>query len=310
MNLRQLEAFRATMDAGSITGAAAILNISQPSVSRLVSDLEISVGFPLFLRVGRGLVSTVEARRFHLAVNSMFLGVDRLRDLAETIRTTAGGVVSLGVIPAFSHMIVPESVQELYDKRLDVRIMVSMHNTPAIVDAVRMQQFDVGLVGRAAPYAGVEILHQTHVPYVCLLPSGHRLANDKNGAESSFGVDTELDLEELVHTDEFVTFGGVFPDDMLDIDEALSARMQRNSRLSATNMPVAAALVRQTGALAIVDPFTAEVAKAMGGVTSRAIKQRLKYNIAVITRGMDTLSLEARDFADIIIDRLEQSFKG
>ncbi|NCV29760.1 MAG: LysR family transcriptional regulator, partial [Rhodobacteraceae bacterium] len=42
MNTRQLEAFRATMRSGSITGAATLLHISQPSVSRLISDLEES----------------------------------------------------------------------------------------------------------------------------------------------------------------------------------------------------------------------------------------------------------------------------
>ena len=64
MNLRQLEAFRATMRSGSITAAAKLMHISQPSVSRLISDLERSVGFALFVRAGRGLVTTVEARRF------------------------------------------------------------------------------------------------------------------------------------------------------------------------------------------------------------------------------------------------------
>ena len=49
MNLRQLEAFRATIRAGSITGAANMMHISQPSVSRLIADLEHSVGFALFV---------------------------------------------------------------------------------------------------------------------------------------------------------------------------------------------------------------------------------------------------------------------
>ena len=54
LNLRQLEAFRATMRSGSITEAAEMMHISQPSVSRLIADIERSVGFPLFLRSGRG----------------------------------------------------------------------------------------------------------------------------------------------------------------------------------------------------------------------------------------------------------------
>ena len=55
MNMRQLEAFRATMRSGSITEAAEMMHLSQPSVSRLIIDLEHAVGFPLFIRSGRGL---------------------------------------------------------------------------------------------------------------------------------------------------------------------------------------------------------------------------------------------------------------
>ncbi len=295
MNLRQLEAFRATIESGSITGAAELLHISQPSVSRLIADLERSVGFPLFRRAGRGLAATVEARRFYQAVESMFIGIDRLQELAGTIRTTAGGVVSLGVIPAFSQIVMPEVVSELYGERPDVQIMVYTRNTPAIVDAVRMQQFDLGLVGRSPPYEGVELLYRTSVPYVCLMPRDHQLADEDR-----------LDLDALAGTETFVTFGGAYPDEMLEIDHALSARLREGSRLSAANMPVAASLVRGTRALAIVDPYSAQIAERLGGVTSRPIAQDLKYNIAVVTRGQDTLSMEARQLADLLVDLLEE----
>ena len=77
MNIRQLEAFRATMRAGSVTAAAEMLHISQPSVSRLLADLQHKLGFELFIRSGRGLVATVEARRFYQGVESLFMGTDR-----------------------------------------------------------------------------------------------------------------------------------------------------------------------------------------------------------------------------------------
>ena len=99
MHFRQLEAFRETMRAGSVTKAAKNMNISQPSVSRLISDLEINAGFSLFHRMGRGLSPTPEAHRFYKSVEGMFLGIDRLNELAQTIRSTSGGTVSIGVIP-------------------------------------------------------------------------------------------------------------------------------------------------------------------------------------------------------------------
>ncbi|MEP0940466.1 MAG: LysR family transcriptional regulator [Rhizobiaceae bacterium] len=294
MNLRQLEAFRATIETGSITGAAELLHVSQPSVSRLIADLERSVGFPLFLRAGRGLSATVEARRFYNAVDSMFVGVNRLQELAETIRTTADGVISVGVIPSLSQVLLPDAVADILRDRPSMQVMLSTRNTPAIIDAVRMQQFDFGIVGREPPYDGVEILHHTTVPYVCLLPESH----------SQSASNDPVDLYELCQSDNFITFGGIYPDEMMGIDETLSNQLQKKSRISAANMPMAAALVRSTGALAIVDPFTAELAARSGGVKFRPLKQEMTYHIALITRGLDTMPREAADLSQRIIELL------
>ncbi len=295
MNLRQLEAFRATIETGSITAASQALHVSQPSVSRLVADLERSVGFALFLRQGRGLVATVEARRFYQAVDSVFMGIDRLSELAKVIQTTAGGVVSIGVIPTFSQSVLPESVAQLYKARRDIRFMLSTRNTPAIVDAVRLQQFDLGIVGREPPYEGVEILFESRFPYVCLFRDDHDHAQNEGA----------VDLDELAQNESFITFGGAFPDEMSGMDGELSSRLRDNSRISATNMPAAAALTRESGAISIVDPFSARLAIAIGGVKARPIRQPLSYHVSIITKGRNTLSMEAKELLEILAERLE-----
>ena len=61
MNIRQLEAFRAIMVARSTIGAAELLNLSQPAVSRLLSQLEASLKLTLFDRSSGRLVPTPEA---------------------------------------------------------------------------------------------------------------------------------------------------------------------------------------------------------------------------------------------------------
>jgi DNA-binding transcriptional LysR family regulator len=128
MNLRQLEAFCATMRGGSVTGAAKLLQISQPSVSRLINDLEDSFGFKLFTRTGHGLVSTVEARRFQPSAESMFVGLDKRRDTTGAIRTTRDGTVALGVIPIFAFAMLPEAIQAVHDERLDLHFDISVSN--------------------------------------------------------------------------------------------------------------------------------------------------------------------------------------
>lgn len=65
----------ATMQCGLSTAAAEALRISPPSVSRLIAELEHTIGFALFLRTGRGLTLTDEAHRFHQSVEGILIGV-------------------------------------------------------------------------------------------------------------------------------------------------------------------------------------------------------------------------------------------
>ncbi|MGA0311107.1 MAG: LysR family transcriptional regulator, partial [Candidatus Puniceispirillaceae bacterium] len=256
MNFRQLKAFNAVMQTGSITGAAKQMLVSQPSVTRLIRDLELNLGFTLFVRQGRGIIATVEARRFHLAVESTFLNIERLDDLAASIRKKAVGRISIGVIPTFSTSLLPKVLGQMRRQDDATHSIIYTHNTPAIVDAIRLQQFDLGIVSRSPPYVGVDILYQTMVNYVTLIPEDHVLANS----------DGPIDLRDVAGHVEFVTFGSVYPLEMQGMDASLAEKFQSNARYSVANVLAGAALVREAGVPAIVDPFSARMSVASGGV--------------------------------------------
>ena len=291
MNFRQLKAFNAVMQTGSITAAAKQMLVSQPSVTRLIRDLELNLGFALFVRQGRGIIATVEARRFHLAVESTFLNIERLDDLAASIRKKAVGKISIGVIPTFSTSLLPRVLGQMRMQDDTTHSIIYTHNTPAIVDAIRLQQFDLGIVSRSPPYVGVDILYQTMVNYVALIPEDHFLAKSKD----------PIDLKDVAGQIEFVTFGSVYPLEMQGMDANLAEKFQSNARYSVANVLAGAALVREAGVPAIVDPFSARISVASGGVVIRPIVQNMKYNIAIITRGVDMMTQETRQLADAII---------
>jgi len=295
VNLRQLEALRATIRAGSITGAAKMMHISQPSVSRLVADLEYAVGFPLFVRVGRGLTPTVEGRHFYEGVEGMFIGIDRLEELAKSIRTSQAGIISIGTIQSIATIELPKAIGRMYNINPEIRFDVQSRNTPAILDAVQTRQIDLGIVGREPDLQGVEILYQTSVPYVCLMPEDHRLAGEYGS----------VDLKQLAETETFVTFGDTYPDSMMSIEPGLSDKLRARSRLTVANMPLAGALVREASVLAVSDPFSAEQAVHMGGVVFRPIKQNLTYFITIVTARRESLSREALKFVDFFSTQLK-----
>ena len=61
LTLRQLEVVYAILRAGSVTGAAGYLNVSQPAVSNVLRHTEQQLKFKLFERIGGRLNVTPEA---------------------------------------------------------------------------------------------------------------------------------------------------------------------------------------------------------------------------------------------------------
>jgi hypothetical protein len=56
---------------------------------------------------------------------------------------------------------------------------------------------------------------------------------------------------------------------------------------------------------AIVDPFSARLAMNNSGVMVRPLLQKLQYHIAIITRGVDTMTKDTRHLANSLISAFE-----
>ncbi|MEM7207064.1 MAG: LysR family transcriptional regulator [Pseudomonadota bacterium] len=294
MNLRQLEAFRATMRSGSITGAARLMNISQPSVSRLIAELESSIGFVLFIRSGHGLTATIEARKFSQSVESMFVGLNKLEQSAEAIRNADDETITLGAIPALAHCAMPEAVASFSAQRSSTQIRVEIMNTPDIIDAILLQKLDLGVICPSRDYDGIHFIHQTSVQYVCTLPRGH----PESGRKKS------IDLEALRSNDE-VTLTPDPPHHSSTNAEFLS-RINSGARFASHSSPAIASIARLTAFPAVVDPFTARVAEALGGVVIKQLKQDLEYPIAIVTRNVDALTTVSAELSERLIEQIRQ----
>ncbi len=89
-NLRHLRVFIAVCETGSISGAAALCNVSQPAVTQVIGKLERVAGQPLFLRRPRGMFMTAAGQALAGRVARAFAYLDRaLGDLNPRLRLTA-----------------------------------------------------------------------------------------------------------------------------------------------------------------------------------------------------------------------------
>ena len=109
----QLKAFLATADAGSLSAAARVLNVAQPTVGRQVAALEADLGVMLFERAGRGLTLTASgvdllehARAMEAAATKVSLVASgRSQAIDGMVRITASDVFSAHLLPKILHHI-------------------------------------------------------------------------------------------------------------------------------------------------------------------------------------------------------------
>ena len=179
MNERQLLAFRATMVLGSITAAARELHVSQPAVSRLVSDLESSLGFPLFVRQTGRLVPTPEAQEFFREVDMMFYGLDRLKQVGEEIRTLSRATVRFATLPMLSFEVIPQSVKRFRQSYPQARILQDVFTSARVVELVASRQVDLGIGQTLKRREDIEVLSSHHARCVCVMEPQHPLAGAK-----------------------------------------------------------------------------------------------------------------------------------
>ncbi|MFL9923213.1 LysR family transcriptional regulator [Herbaspirillum lusitanum] len=180
MNLRQIEVFRAVMRAGSLSGAADVLHVSQPAVSRLIRYLEQKLQIVLFERTGGRLHSTPEARALMREIDSAWRSIDRVQVYAEQLRHGVTDTLRISTNLSTALELVPRAVAELKTAmpRLHISIEIATHTQ--ITDQLLAGECDIGVA------AFVQNQHPAITPHLigegdvlCVMAARHPLASRK-----------------------------------------------------------------------------------------------------------------------------------
>lgn len=179
LEFRHLEAFRAIMRSGTVTGAGAMLGISQPAVSRLLSQTEALAGFALFERVRGRLVPTATAQALHEETERIFTGLEEVQALAERLRNHSPRRVVLASLPSLTLSLLPGAVTAW--RAAGRRETLSIHSRAAggVLGLVASRQADLGIGISVPRIPGVRSTLLIRTRGWCVMPKGHHLANRK-----------------------------------------------------------------------------------------------------------------------------------
>ncbi|WCK80116.1 LysR substrate-binding domain-containing protein [Agrobacterium fabrum] len=180
LNLRQIEIFRAVMISGSITGAANLMNVTQPGVSRTIAMLESKLGYALFKRQGRRIAPTPEAEALYREVEKSYRSIELISQVALDIGMQKAGALRIAVLPALAHWMVPRAIARFLSTRPKVKVFVESMPSRQIAELVSTKQFDLGIIELPLFRSTIEIEPLEPVPYVAVIPASHPLADQSS----------------------------------------------------------------------------------------------------------------------------------
>ncbi|EUB73347.1 transcriptional regulator, LysR family [Pseudomonas sp. GM41(2012)] len=247
MRLRHIEIFQAIRQTGSVSGAAQLLHVSQPAVSKVLQHAEQQLGFPLFLRVRGKLQATPEALELEREVDKVTESLQGVRRLAQSLRREPGHSVRIGAIPALALSLLPPAINEWTQRYPDIVCELSSAHSRELMQNLLMREVDVALTLQPPDHPGLKAQVLACGVLVALAPLGY-WADDALGQP--------LPLIELAGA----------PLIGLSSADPLAARL--DSYLEAVDPPprvriavqtysLARAMVESGAGLAVIDPFTA-----------------------------------------------------
>lgn len=144
MTLRHLQVFIAVVDAGSMTGAAQQLYISQPSVSQTIGELEAFYQVKLFERLSRKLYLTPEGRQllgYARHIVSLFGEMEQELNWAQT-----SSILKVGASITIGTCLLSQLARAFSREYPQLQIQAVVDNTKVIEELVLKSQLDFGLV--------------------------------------------------------------------------------------------------------------------------------------------------------------------
>lgn len=175
--LRQLEYFVAVGETGSVAKAAKHVNVTSPSISLAISQLEKTVGLQLFVRKhAHGLSLTNSGRQFFKEARALLASAEQLAATASDISQTVSGPLNVGCFRTFAPVILPELRRQFEIRYPDVSIAQSEGDHAQLLQNIQNGDVDIAITYDLDMPAAINFEALAELPPYVMLPTNHELA--------------------------------------------------------------------------------------------------------------------------------------
>jgi len=295
LNYRQTEMLWAIVTAGSISGAARLLGISQPAVSRMLAHTEKQLGLELFERVRGRLQPTRQVHSLFEEIDRAQRMMQRVNDLAEALSSHGSGVLRLTSIPSLTQYLVPRAVARFQQRHPDVLLRLNATALTQMLPDVLHGEAELGLVVMQAdhPFLTNIPLHTGRM--VAAIPRGHPLAGRAS-----------VSLADL-SPHPLIVVGTRMPYGMLALNAFEQAGLPVKMCADVPWSHLACALVNAGAGIAVIDEFTV-MHNIWPEVAIVPLAENIPLHISAIHTSNRPLSRIAGEFVEELQAVLRETF--
>lgn len=276
MRLRQIEVFHAVYVTGSVSGGARALNVSQPTVSKVLRHSEDQLGFALFDRISGRLIPTKKGIALFAEVEPLFDQLNNLSRFTSRLATLKTGQLRFAMTPAFSLELAPKALTQFAKAHPDVTIEIETLHANQVVKALTDSEIDIGLVFDAPNFPGIQAKQIGQTEFICVAPIDMKWSGSVQGATALRLV--ELESLPLITLNEKSVLGQLLH---RKLEDAFSKPV--DSRIIVETYHIAKRLVKEGAGIAIIDSITA-YSGDNSGLAFKKISPTIDISVDVISR--------------------------
>ncbi|MGE4529460.1 MAG: LysR family transcriptional regulator [Rhodospirillaceae bacterium] len=176
MNIRALQAFNAVVLEGSVSGAARMMNLGQPAVSRLIAVLEAELRLTLFKREKQRLRLTEEGAAFNKEARRILAALAEIPRIAEEIRAHRPRRLRMVTMPRVSLSVVAPAVARFSRLHPDVKMSLDVRSHRDLDSWVNAREYDLSFGNVPVSHWATKSIPLARATLEVLMPRDHPFA--------------------------------------------------------------------------------------------------------------------------------------
>jgi DNA-binding transcriptional LysR family regulator len=295
LTLRQVEVIRAVMVTGTIAGAADLLNVSSPGISRLVKHTEESLGIRLFERKAGHFVPATEAVTIFDQIHEVYGKMAGLSDAVDALKRGRGTELAFASVPSIAQFLAAQTIRRVRGRFPELYIDLNVVKIEEAVDYLLLERGEFVAMSYRFPHPSLDFRLLGVGELVAIVPEDHPLA--ANGAPVAT---RRLAEDELIGVDASDPYGAI------TAEPFRRAGIERRLAIRGRFAQTVVSLVRHGLGVAIIDEFSV-AGVYMPGLVRLPLEEKVEISVYAAQKTDRVLSSFAEYAITLLRDELARS---